>query len=128
MGRRDDAPGDDLAEHDASPQARMNGHAIVVEAATGIAHDPLWYRLRKRTHDQVDDAVADDHTLHDRSRRARVNQRSGRRDDLNRTFTAFVAGYARAGKAPDRKRVVLGKRGAGRVGLGGRRYVTKKNK
>src|SRR3546814_2852607 len=68
----------------------MNGHAIVVEAATGIAHDPLWYRLRKRTHDQVDDAVADDHTLHDRSRRARVNQRSGRRDDLNRPFTAFV--------------------------------------
>src|SRR3546814_18084469 len=77
----------------------MNGHAIVVEAATGIAHDPLWYRLRKRTHDQVDDAVADDHTLHDRSRRARVNQRSGRRDDLNRPFTAFVAGYARVGKA-----------------------------
>src|SRR3546814_13631991 len=75
IGRRADAPGDDLAEHDASPQARMNGHAIVVEAATGIAHDPLWYRLRKRTHDQVDDAVADDHTLHDRSKIGRATGR-----------------------------------------------------
>src|SRR3546814_20123885 len=64
IGRRADAPGDDLAEHDASPQARMNGPAIVVEAATGIAPDTLWYRLRQRTHAQDGDSLADDHMSH----------------------------------------------------------------